>query len=233
METFPPTHQRFSRAGFTLLVCLIVISFSCKQDTTVGPTVQPGVDLRGVVPLTTGSVWHYMKINYSDSAPPDTVLDSIAVGDTTTLNGKLCHNMSGTAVAFPIANLIWMASVDASDFSIYVCVSCLASKTPLPQPSNQTGWETYHILKSPFSKGTPWMANDRDSTTGLFRVRTTDTTVTVRAGTFAHCTVLSRNYLASDDALILAIAPGVGIIKREYSSGFGGDVTELTGYELR
>jgi hypothetical protein len=67
-----------------------------------------------------------------------------------------------------------------------------------------------HFLKGPVRVGTKWEDED-----GTYEITATDKTVTVPAGTFAHCLEVTNLRRGGKATVITLYAPGVGVVQRE------------------
>ncbi len=202
---------------FLLIIFFASVSLSCHTDQTLvtptPPVEQPKIlDLRGIVPLQIGNSWKYRYIGRIGWWAPDTTTDSTTIVDTVWMNNRLCYKYFGRPPHLQGVPSPYYESIDSADYM-------LDSDPSMPHPC--------HLLKAPISNGQHWRCADWDSLNyiGTFTVVSTDTTITVPAGTFYHVIHLVKSGIFEMD-----IAPGIGVIRKheaELDSGYLMELIEL------
>lgn len=83
------------------------------------------------------------------------------------------------------------------------------------------------ILQGPFTVGTTWEAAER-----LYTIEALDEEVTVTAGVFEHCLKVISTFPDSSHTITQYYAPGVGMVRSEFSDGENQVTSSLESYTV-
>jgi hypothetical protein len=159
---------------------------------TTSPIAQADdMSLTQYFPLATGNRWVYEVQDRTDGAPPAAEQWEITREDHGAYVLRIRHSDLSTGG--------FEESFIPTDDGIKRVARETKDKAHPP-----------HFLKGPVRVGTKWEDED-----GTYEITATDKTVTVPAGTFAHCLEVTNLRRGGKATVITLYAPGVGVVQRE------------------